>query len=174
MEGKIVAMLLIFALVVTATFGLNFLVEVENKRSELSEARTMLLEIRNGLAARKERLVGLRAKLEGTREKLSIDRARQHLQTDVKSLEAERTKVLSDFSTAVQEVRTKSAGLPCKDISMANGQLLQQVVIQKVTDTDVTFSHSQGVSKIALGELPAELKERFRVGMVPLVVPDVR
>jgi DNA repair exonuclease SbcCD ATPase subunit len=91
------------------------------------------------------------------------------LSDEIENLEGRKSAGLKVFRDTVTEVRSKSVGNPWADVPFRNGQILRQVRIQKVTDTDVTLAHAEGLAKLTADELPADLKDRFRLGMEPFL-----
>jgi hypothetical protein len=165
-------MLAAFALIACFAGGLSYYLEIDSKRHDLDEAQTLLTNTKGALETKRVNLDSARAKLQTLKEQIdhhqSLSDAKQNLTTAITSLETQRTDVTREFITAVEKVRAGSAGIGWPDVRLVGGQVLQGVTIQRVTDTDVSFSHSGGVTKVAVADLPADIKARFRYGMIPM------
>jgi hypothetical protein len=176
MEGKAIGMLAAFALIACFAGGLSYYLEIDSKRHDLVEAQTTLNNVRSGLETKRATVDASRSKVQAIREQIdshtSLTDAKSTLATQIANLEIQKVDLLKEFVNTVQKVRASSAGIQWPDVTLGNGQVLTGVTIQKVTDTDVSLTHSGGVSKIAVADLPADLKERFRYNMVPMVQPQ--
>jgi hypothetical protein len=177
MEGKVVGMLAAFALIACFAGGLSYYFEIDSKQRDLSEAQAQLIGARSGVENKRAMAESLRSKIQALRDQVqshtSLSDTKQSLTTQIANLETQKADVLKEFVSAVQKVRASSAGMPWPDVTLNSGQVLTAVTIQKVTDTDVSVTHSGGVSKIAVADLPTDLKERFRYGMAPMIqLPD--
>lgn len=115
-------------------------------RLATQEELTQLVAVHDGLVAKKKSLTA-----------------------EIEDLEGRKSAGLKVFQDTVTDVRTKSVGAAWADVPFRNGQVLRQVRIQKVTDTDVTLAHADGLAKLTADELPADLRERFRLGMEPFL-----
>jgi chromosome segregation ATPase len=173
MEGKAIGMLAAFALIACFAGGLSYFLEIDSKRHDLAEAQTLLNNVRSSLETKRAGVDSSRSKLQSLREQIeshtTLTDAKQSLAAQIATLEIQEADLLKEFVNAVQKVRASSAGLQWADVTLGSGQVLTGVTIQKVSDTDVSLTHSGGVSKIPVAELPADLKERFRYNMVPMV-----
>lgn len=99
----------------------------------------------------------------------TLEAQKKSLADSVLALEGRKEEYLKAFRDTVGDVRSKSVGMQWADVPFRNGQILKEVRIQKVTDTEVTLAHSEGVAKLRADELPADLKDRFRIGMEPFL-----
>ncbi|MEZ0274514.1 MAG: hypothetical protein ACAH88_06380 [Roseimicrobium sp.] len=114
-----------------------------------------------------------RAEAEATNQLVAVythlEEQKKPLAESVLALEGQKEATLKVFREAVDEVRSKAVGIQWADIPYRNGQTLRGVRIQKVNENDVTLAHNDGVTKLGVDEMPAELKERFRFGMEPFL-----
>ena len=90
------------------------------------------------------------------------------MKADLASAQVEREKLKASFVEAVVNVRSKSVGTSFDDVALRNGQHLQQASIQKVSDGSIQFSHSGGVLRVTIDDLPDFLKDKFRMGIFPM------
>jgi len=175
MEGKAIGMLAAFAVIACFAGGLSYYFEIDSKQHDLSEAQTLLTNTKANVENKRSTLDGSRTKLQALREQIdshtSLSDAKQSLTAQIASLETQKADVLKEFVNVVQKVRASSVGMSWADVTLSNGQTLTGVTIQKVTENDVSLAHSGGVTKIAVQDLPADMKQRFRYNMVPMVQP---
>jgi predicted nucleic acid-binding Zn-ribbon protein len=99
----------------------------------------------------------------------TLEAQKKSLADSVLALEGRKEEYLRAFRDTVGDVRSKSVGIQWTDVPFRNGQILKEVRIQKVTDTEITLAHSEGVAKLRVDELPPDLKDRFRIGMEPFL-----
>jgi hypothetical protein len=172
MEGRALGMLAAFAMIACFAGGLSYWLEIDSKRRDLDEAQSLLASNKGSLETKRVKLDTERAKVQGFREQIdhatTLGEAKENLTGAVAALEAQRADVTKEFITAVEKVRVGSAGLSWPDVKLVNGQTLQGVTIQRVTESDVSFSHAGGVTKVVVADLPSDIKARFRYGMVPM------
>ncbi|RBP46514.1 hypothetical protein DES53_102905 [Roseimicrobium gellanilyticum] len=98
-----------------------------------------------------------------------LEAKKRALSDEIAELEGRKTSGLKVFRDVVDDARAGSVGMPSADVPYRNGQILKEVRIQKVTDTELTLAHSEGVAKLRADELPPDLKDRFRLGMEPYI-----
>jgi hypothetical protein len=172
MEGRALGMLAAFAMIACFAGGLSYYLEIDSKRRDLDEAQSLLASNKGSLETKRVKLDTERARVQGLKEQIdhasTLGEAKENLTNAVAALEAQRADVTKEFITAVEKVRVGSAGLSWPDVKLVNGQTLQGVTIQRVTETDVSFAHTGGVTKVVVADLPPDIKTRFRYGMVPM------
>ncbi len=171
MEGKVKVMIFTLILLIAVSLGANHYHLIKTGQTESSDtilqaqtlvdtAKLRIEDKQRDMASTSKKLAAITALIDG-------DAERQSLEQQIKQLQAERAKALDDFSKAVAQVRVLSAGLKCPDITLANGQAITGVTIQRVMDAEVSLAHSQGVAKVKMEDLPEDIKARFRWNMVP-------
>lgn len=169
-------MILVLALVAFGAAGFNQYLELETKRVELLDLRVTLSEAKANLQNNQSRLETTRRKVTTLRAKLerytTLTSELKSLKSEIGRMETARQDVIKRFTDEVEMVRAASAGMRWQDITLASGQVLQGVSIQRITDTDLTLHHSQGIAKIMVKDLPLDLKLRLRHGMAPYVMPE--
>lgn len=151
----------------TGIFAVYSHFDVEAKKAELAIEKPALETLRT-------KLENVEADIDTANEEISIleeEIARKQTaaanKTDVPTLEAERDKLWNDFAEHVQKVRNNFVGTELPTLTLENGQNLQGVKVQKMAGDGMTLVHSQGIVKVPLAGLSADLKGRFRVGMSP-------
>lgn len=164
----------VFLFVACLAAGVSVLTDIESKKADLEQVQNDLKNVQRDLDSRAATNSRNRESYENL--KSTVDRhdhaisRKKELEREVARLEDEKRMLLQSFKDAVVQVRSVSAGMVWPDFNHTNGQTLRGVKIQKATDTEVTVSHNEGVVKLTGEALTPELKARFRIGMVPVVV----
>jgi hypothetical protein len=169
--GKFI--IFVFAVLASAAAGTAYFFKVEEKRAQLTQAVEKLAEIKS-LVARKAVLVipkkqenqDLQAKID-TLTKVTAQN--EMLAGQIPALEATLSELTQEFIDAVSKIRAASIGVALPDVTLASGQVLQGVRIVKITDTELTLAHNGGSARVAGSNLPADLRDRFRIDMSPMV-----
>lgn len=171
MENRVVGMLAAFFFIVLFAVGVSYFFEIDSRRSEYNQAKSLLESNQTGITNKQSQLDNLRVQYDTARQTVernsSLTDTKARLSREVAELKAAREKLVLDFATHVTKVRGASEGTELGVITLATGQGLQAARIQKVSDDDVTFSHSLGVTKVAPENLPPDLRQKFRHGMAP-------
>lgn len=174
MENRVVGMLAAFFFIVLFAVGVSYFFEIDSRRSEYNQAKSLLESNQTGISNKQSQLDSLRLQYDATREIVernsALTDAKSRLTREITELKAAREKLVLDFATNVTKVRSGSEGAELGVITLATGQGLQAAKIQKVSDDDVTFTHSLGVTKVAPENLPPDLRQKFRHGMVPFTL----
>lgn len=147
--------------------------EVDTKQSELAAAQEELKELQERLAENEADSGDAQSKAEKLKQLVAmlehLETTKQPLVESVLTLDGQKQATLTAFRETVGEVRHKSLGMQWADVPYRNGQVLREVRIQKVSDSEITLAHREGVAKLSNDELPADLKARFRIGMEPFL-----
>lgn len=151
-----------------AFFAIKF--DVQSKQSDLNEAKISTDAARKGLQEKLTALEEAKQKLAAL--KGAVD-STQSLNKEIQALQAKRQGLLEEFTEVVVAVRTKAVGAPLPELALPDGRTLQGAAIQKVTNSEITFSHSGGVIKVPERDLPQEIKQRYRIGMAPMNGEDL-
>lgn len=174
MENRVVGMLAAFFFIVLFAVGVSYFFEIDSRRSEYNQAKSLLESNQSGIANKQSQLDSLRIQYDATREIVernsSLSDAKSRLTREIAELKAAKEKLVADFAARVIKVRGSSEGADLGVITLATGQGLQAAKIQKVTDDDVTFTHSLGVTKVAPENLPPDLRQKFRHDMIPFTL----
>lgn len=171
-------MILVLGLLAFGAVGVNLYLEIDAKKLELLELRNVLTDshaqMQNNttrLEMSREKLTSLKGKLDRYTELVTSITA---LKGELTQLEVARADVIKQFRNEVEQARVAATGKAWQDITLTNGQTLQGVSIQRITDTDVLVHHSQGIAKLLARDMPPELKMHLRHGMAPYVVPELQ
>jgi hypothetical protein len=171
MDAKIWALIAVGVFFVGIASTTNYFAKLDAAQHSLREAQQELKfleeEVEDNFTSADSKL----AKTEEDNQLVAVHDGlvakKKALEEEIKDLEGRKSAGMKVFRDVVTDVRAKSVGIPWADVPFRNGQMLRQVRIQKVTETEVTLAHSEGVARLTAEELPAELKDKFRLGMEP-------
>lgn len=145
--------------------------DVQAKKAELLAEKPLLEELRRKLENVEADLDTAKQEMALLEEEIARRQSAHSHKIDIPALEAERDGVWAEFASHVQKVRNSLVGKPLPDNALEKGQVPQGTLVQKVLGTELTVSHPQGIARIPLSSLNADLRLRLRVGMSP---PDPR
>jgi hypothetical protein len=167
-EGKITAMLAIFALVVGFAFYASNAIDATPKRAELAKLQDQVVSIKRSIETRGEALTAAKEATLGLKQTDQMLSQLENLDKNIKELKDAREAVLGEFVSAVQSARAAAVGLEAPQLRLGNGTTLTGGKIKSVSPTEVIFTHSLGIARVPFKNLPDDLKAKFRVGMVPM------
>jgi hypothetical protein len=99
----------------------------------------------------------------------SVNKTKAEVGSRVAQLEKVAPQIKSALVAAVAEVRLRAVGEELPEVALTTGTILRPAKIQKVGESEVSFGHSQGVTRVAWKNLPPELIARFRFSDPPAV-----
>lgn len=167
MSGSFLVKLVLIVLAVCAGAYFYNHLDVKSKKAELEIEKPLLQTLRNKLDDVQLDIDTLQEKIRLCEEEIARQQSRESQRIDIPALEAERDRLWDDLASHVQYVRSSLTGKNLPEITLENGQILQGVRVQKASEDGLTVAHLQGIAKIPLSRLPADLKARLRVGMSP-------
>ncbi|MEY4485445.1 MAG: hypothetical protein RL693_2897 [Verrucomicrobiota bacterium] len=166
-----------FLFIVCFAGYISYAGELDSKRRELQEVASNLESSKKGFDSRETLLNTAKEQLSTLQENAdkfnTLTKDKQLLGNKITELEESRKKLLKDFLDLVQKVRLGSEGMELATVTLNSGQVLQGVKLQKITDTSVSLSHSNGLIKVEGKDLPDDLRKRFRYGMEPTVAVPI-
>lgn len=165
-------MLAAFLFIACFAAGVNYYMEVDSKQREWSVAKADLKAIESSLLSTQSQAATARQNLETVKEESVaieiLETSKKQLTESIAELRENKTRITGDFKKSVEKVRLVSIGTAYPEFTNGS-QTIRSARIQKVGDEDVTFAHDEGIAKIGKDALPADLKQRFRIGMVPML-----
>jgi hypothetical protein len=171
--GKTILLLLVVG-GVAAWFAVRN--DLDARRLDLKEAQAITNNAKTNVAGKEAKVAPMRQDILDIKAKIEkftgLEETKAALAKEVPILEQTRSDVLREFKESVEKVRSASAGLAWPDLSLPGGQVLKSVTIQKVTEADVSFAHSGGVTRVHVSDLPPDLLDRFRFGRSPMVIGE--
>ncbi len=176
MEGRAIAIVTAFAIAIGFGYFANSTMNATAKRDEFVRMRDQVDSTKRAIEARRSVLTSTKESYAEAKERESAQTqlltAKEKLDKEVTDLETSRESTLRDFIAAVKAVRTAAVGKEFPEIKIGIGQALINAKIKSFTPTEVTFTHSQGITRVPLKGLPDDLKLKFRVAMAPMVAVD--
>lgn len=126
----------------------------------------------NGQIENTQRQIDQKKELAGMIQMIEAKKAeKETLMAEVKSVQDQEPALAETMNQAIQKVRRESIGMSFSELSLANSTVLKKAVIQKVDDEEIVIQHAEGVKRARATDLPAELKDRFRLGALTASKP---
>lgn len=162
MENRAVVVLLAFLLIAGFGASVNYSMNLEEKRKDMIAAQ-------DKAKAAEENVGGLQRQIDGVQKDFDVAKAKLakldelfQAKAEADKAEAEYPALVAEYQETVRRVREAGVGLDVPQLKLPNGPLLMATKITKVTDTEVTFSHGAGLSRVAVTDLPPDLQDGFR------------
>jgi hypothetical protein len=95
----------------------------------------------------------------------SLESEKTALATQIPKAEQELASQRAQLATAVREQRAKAAGTVHPELRLLDGEVLTDVRILSVSDSEVSVAHAGGVARLPAKRLPAHFQERYRFGI---------
>jgi hypothetical protein len=151
---------------------------LSEKTQELAELRVLVNQTRTALQSKETHVETRRRSLEAAKgiaaEYKSLGDEQTELMKELLTLEAQYVEIQKKFVDVVATVRKAVAELPPQDVILKSGQVLGAAKVQRMSDSEMTFQHAGGISRVDVADLPAELRDRFRQQMPPFTIQGVK
>jgi hypothetical protein len=158
-----------FMLVVSAIGGGWFYVDIQRKREDLTTCKMDLNETGARIEKVRKHVESQRhdvAELQGQVSLLdSLEREKTALETLIPNEERELASQRAQLAAAVREQRAKAAGVVHPELRLLDGEVLTDVRILSVSDSDISVAHAGGVARVPAKRLPEHFQERYRFGI---------
>ncbi len=89
---------------------------------------------------------------------------KEALEKEIQAIQAAEPALAEAMNQAIIQVRRESVGMSFPELTLTGGVVLKNAQIQRVDEQEVVFKHSDGVKRARLADLPADLKDRLRLG----------
>ncbi len=89
---------------------------------------------------------------------------REELKKALKTLESEYPRIAEQMAAAIEESRRRGPGTKLAELTLKSGKTLKNLRLEKVTPTELSFSHSEGVARVSWKEAPDVLVARYAMG----------
>ena len=169
-DGKFWPALIMLALAVGGIFAFRYFEMYDKANSAAIDARSAVNIATEALNLRKE-MWGRAGTL--IQEVAEANERHQKAQGEADTKERLVTGDLAYLTKAMKEkvasVRMEATNTEIAAVSLRNGKNLRNARIKKVDDISATFLHSDGITTVAVGDLPAELVEKFDLGAESIV-----
>lgn len=155
-----------FAVVVTYYF------ELDSKRKDWAMAQADVKSLERALGNMETQVAKARKSFEEEEAQTSavqkLIASKAELLTAVEELEKRRENAVAAYKRSVQDIRNAAVGTNWPDFTQGT-KTLRGVRIRSITDTEVTFSHDEGVAKLNKDTLPDSVRDRFRIELFPML-----
>lgn len=169
-DGKFWPALIMLALAVGGIFAFRYFEMYDKANSAAIDARSAVNIATEALNLRKEMWGRVGTLIQEVAE---ANERHQKAQGEADTKERLVTGDLAYLTKAMKEkvaaVRMEATNTEIAAVSLRNGKNLRNARIKKVDDTSATFLHSDGITTVAVGDLPAELIEKFDLGSESIV-----
>ncbi len=169
-DGKFWPALIMLALAVGGIFAFRYFEMYDKANSAAIDARSAVNIATEALNLRKEMWGRVGTLIQEVAE---ANERHQKAQGEADTKERLVTGDLAYLTKAMKEkvaaVRMEATNTEIAAVSLRNGKNLRNAKIKKVDDTSATFLHSDGITTVAVGDLPAELIEKFDLGSESIV-----
>lgn len=149
-------------------YGVNHTTEIDEATRNLEEAKREL-DMLDGAIKNQENLTAWRKELWALSQVSGIlQKKNDDVRSEIRAMERSEARVMDSFLKTVERVRNDTIGMTMDELPLANGLVLKRVRVQGLDRTTMSVLHSEGISKVALEDLPDDLKARLRIGMTTL------
>lgn len=169
-DAKFWPALIMLALAVGGIFAFRYFEMYDKANSAAIDARSAVNIATEALNLRKEmwgRVGTLIQEVSEANER--HQKAQGEADTKERLVTGDLTYLTKAMKEKVASVRMEAANSEIAAVSLRNGKTLRNARIKKVDDTSATFLHSDGIITVAVGDLPAELVEKFDLGSESIV-----
>ena len=164
--AKAVIFGIICVLLIGVFYGINYTTKIDEAQRNLDEAKRELGDIDKAIAYQ-QKITELRKELAALLQASEIlSKQNDGIRAEIRSMEQSETRLTEAFLRSVERVRAETVGLMIEELPLANGTLLKRVRVQSIDRTEMSVLHSEGITKIPLDNLPEDLKERLRIGIM--------
>ncbi len=169
-DGKFWPALIMLALAVGGIFAFRYFEMYDKANSAAIDARSAVNIATEALNLRKEMWGRVGTLIQEVAE---ANERHQKAQGEADTKERLVTGDLAYLTKAMKEkvasIRMEATNTEIAAVSLRNGKNLRNARIKKVDDISATFLHSDGITTVAVGDLPAELVEKFDLGSESIV-----
>ncbi|QIF02496.1 hypothetical protein [Roseimicrobium sp. ORNL1] len=146
----------------------SYYIEIDSKRRDLAAAQTDLKFVQQSLISTKAQTENSRKSYEDIVAIEKLIGEKKELGNTIANLRKKRAAAVESYKKSVQDVRAYAIGTTWPEFNHGN-QTLRGAKIQKITDTEVTFAHDEGVAKLNKDTLPDAVRDRFRIEQFPML-----
>lgn len=170
MEGRIGITIVCMILLVGAIVG-QYYWRLNDKTQELADLRVLLHQAQTNLKSKETHTETRGRSLDAAKglakEYKTLAEEQAELVKQISAMEAQSAAIQKKFIEAVMKVRKTASDLPPQDIILKSGQVLSAAKVQRMSDSEMTFQHAGGISRVDVNDLPPEVRDRFRQQMSP-------
>lgn len=167
MDAKVIIYGFCLTLVIASSLFWRYTMQIDEAEKEMQLALQQVNATAAGvkdatgwLAARKEAAALIAAAS-------VIEKDNGKLNEAVDALQRKKTEVAKVFTSSIQRARQETIGMEFPELLLNSGLKFKQVKIQSVDEALLVLKHAEGVSKVPVSTMPAELLDRLRFGFIP-------
>jgi hypothetical protein len=172
MEGRVWAMLGAFMFIVCFAAVVSYYFEIDSRRKDWASAQAEVKAVTQALINMESQAENARKSFEEAEAETSgvqkLIASKGELKTAVEALQKKRKAAVEAYKQSVQDIRNAAVGTSWPEFSQGT-RTLRGVKIRSITDTEVTFSHDEGVAKLNKDTLPEAARDRFRIELFPML-----
>ena len=172
MSGRIIGL----SLLASSLAAGSWYMDLNSKRRDLQDKRDVLSSLHSDFDRESLELTETERKLETIQKEFADatarTNARQALVEQVPTLETERDTVVGQFEDEVRKVRVEYSTMVIPEVLLQDGRSLKNVTVSGIANGMVALTHSGSMESIPSNALPADLRERLRIGMTPMMDRD--
>lgn len=168
MEGKIIALVLLFGLCIGGAGWVLNMTSTNELEDRISERKTVLRGVERSIEqVTFTRLSVLQSKNRAEEYKEKVDAVQAKLKTakaSIAKLTEEAVGLEARFASLVEDERKAAVGTVLPQLILNSGKVLQQAKFVQIDAGRMTIQHSEGVIHLTKKDLPADLVNRFQIG----------
>jgi DNA repair exonuclease SbcCD ATPase subunit len=138
--------------------------DLSSTRNDLRAARVKVEELRDQKTALFASFVKSKKDIETV---TALVKSKAAVGVEAAALEKELSSVREELMNHVRSVRGGASGELIPVLRLTDGEVLNHVKVQAVTDYELIASHEKGVTRVALTRLPDAFRRRFRADVTP-------
>lgn len=172
MEGRVWAMLGAFLFIACFAGVVSYYFEIDSKRKDWATAQADLKSVQQSVIVMDAQAASARKNFEETEADTStvekLIASKKELQAAVKKLQQDREAAVAVYQQSVKDLRNASVGTTWPEFTLGI-KTYRGIRIKSISDTEVTFSHDEGVAKLNKDTLPEDVRDRFRIELFPML-----
>ena len=172
MEARALFIVAFFLGLIGLSYGIYHTTEIDDASRNLRSLTQQVKILQEHLEEQTQVLEGRKAIATLLAANRDLSKTVDALNGEVREERLRQDEQQQAFRDAVAKVRQESLGMRIAEIRLTNGSLLKDAKVQRVEEDGISFSHSEGVLKVAPDAIPADLADRFRLtGSVAVAPP---
>ncbi|WP_395752422.1 hypothetical protein [Prosthecobacter sp.] len=142
--------------------------KVQEAKTEIQSLKLQIAEMHTFRDARKtdwEAYEALKVKAAAAAAKTApLKQQKEELENKIKASVAAFKALVDSGGEAVEKVRANASSLVIPELKLSDGRVLKNAQIRKLEETQISFTHSDGIGTVPISLLPPETLERLDIG----------
>ncbi|WP_395740205.1 hypothetical protein [Prosthecobacter sp.] len=143
-------------------------VKVQEAQTEIASLKLQIAEMHTFRDARKtdwEAYEALKVKADAATAKTApLKKQKEELENKIKTSAGEFKALVDSAGEAVEKVRANASSLVIPELKLSDGRVLKNAQIRKLEETQISFTHADGIGTVPISLLPPETLERLDIG----------